>query len=75
MSLSIRRSPPITGFIQQVPDEGAPATEKTEAWIMFDSTNVYVSARLWDSAPPSEWVANEMRRDTNQHLQQTMHSG
>ena len=58
--------PAITGLIQQVPDEGAPATEKTEAWIMFDETNVYVSARIWDSAPESEWVANEMRRDTTQ---------
>ena len=58
--------PAITDFIQQVPEEGAPATERTEAWIMFDDTNVYVAARLWDSAPESEWVANEMRRDTNQ---------
>ena len=58
--------PAITGFIQQVPDEGAPATEKTEAWIMFDERNVYVAGRVWDSAPPSAWVANEMRRDTSQ---------
>ena len=58
--------PAITGFIQQVPDIGAPATERTEAWIMFDDTNVYVSARVWDSAPESQWVANEMRRDTSQ---------
>ena len=58
--------PPITDFIQQMPDEGAPATEKTEAWIMFDSTHIYVSGRMWDSAPPSEWVASEMRRDTRQ---------
>ncbi len=58
--------PPITGFIQQVPDIGAPATERTEAWILFDDTNVYVSARVWDSAPESQWVANEMRRDTSQ---------
>ncbi len=57
---------PITGFIQQVPDIGAPATERTEAWILFDETNVYVSARVWDSAPESQWVANEMRRDTSQ---------
>ena len=56
----------ITDFIQQVPTEGAPATEKTEAWILFDDTNVYVSARVWDSAPESEWIANEMRRDTSQ---------
>ena len=24
---------------------------------------MYVSARIWDSAPESDWVANEMRRD------------
>ncbi len=60
------RVPPIADFIQQVPVEGAPATEQTEAWILFDDTNVYVSARVHDSAPESEWVANEMRRDTNQ---------
>ncbi len=58
--------PAVTGFIQQVPDIGAPATERTEAWVLFDETNVYVSARVWDSAPESRWVANEMRRDTNQ---------
>ena len=58
--------PPITDFLQQVPVEGAPATERTEAWIMFDDENVYVAARVHDSAPESEWVANEMRRDTNQ---------
>ena len=57
--------PAITGFIQQVPDEGAAATEKTEAWIMFDERNIYVAGRVWDSAPPSAWVANEMRRDTS----------
>ncbi|MCY3846908.1 MAG: DUF5916 domain-containing protein, partial [Acidobacteria bacterium] len=58
--------PAITGFIQQAPDEGAPATERTEAWILFDAANLYVAARIWDSAPPSEWVANELRRDTRQ---------
>ena len=56
----------ITGLVQLMPDEGAPATEKTEAWIMFDRANIYVSGRVWDSAPPSEWVANEMRRDGSQ---------
>jgi len=58
--------PAITDLIQQVPDEGAPATEKTEAWIMFDESSIYIVGRLWDSAPPNEWVANEMRRDTSQ---------
>ena len=58
--------PAITGFIQQAPDEGAPATEKTEAWITFDESNLYVAGRIWDSAPESQWVANELRRDTRQ---------
>ena len=58
--------PAISDFVQQMPVEGAPATEKTEAWILFDEENIYVSGRVWDSAPPSEWVANEMRRDTPQ---------
>ena len=63
---------PVTGFIQQSPSEGAPATEKTEAWVMFDDRNIYVSGRAWDSAPPAEWVSNEMRRDAFQLLQNDM---
>ena len=58
--------PAIEGFVQQMPNQGAPGTERTEAWVMFDETHIYVSGRLWDSAPPSEWVANELRRDTSQ---------
>jgi hypothetical protein len=58
--------PAIEGFVQQMPDEGAPGTERTEAWVMFDATHIYVSGRLWDTAPPSGWVANELRRDTSQ---------
>jgi len=57
---------PITEFIQQLPDEGEPASERTEAWVFFDDDNVYVSARLYESFPESERVANEMRRDANQ---------
>ena len=56
----------ITDFIQQLPDEGAPASERTEAWVLFDDDSIYISARCYDSAPPSEWVANEMRRDVIQ---------
>lgn len=57
---------PVTGFFQTIPDEGEPATEETEAWITFDDESLYVSARLWESVPENEWVANEMRRDTQQ---------
>jgi len=42
---------PISDFVQQEPDEGRAATERTEAWIFFDDKNVYVAARCWDSRP------------------------
>jgi hypothetical protein len=58
---------PLTDFIQQEPREGAIATEKTEAWILFDETTVYVAARCWDSQPERE-VANELRRDNGNIL-------
>ena len=61
--------PPITELFQQVPDEGSPATEKTEIWVTFDAANIYVTARCWDSAPPDEWVANDYRRDSFQMKQ------
>lgn len=57
----------ITGFIQQEPHEGQPATEKTEAWILFDDVNLYICARNWDSHPERE-IANELRRDNGNIL-------
>ena len=56
--------PSFGGFIQMEPRAGAPATERTDVWIFFDDTNLYVVARAWDTAPESEWVINEMRRDS-----------
>ena len=35
----------------------------------FEEDNVYVAARLWDSAPESRWIVNEMRRDSFNILQ------
>ncbi len=55
----------IEGFVQQEPDEGKPATERTEAWVLFDDDHVYVAARCWETQPARR-VANEMRRDTSQ---------
>ena len=59
--------PAISDFIQQEPQEGRPATEKTEAWILFDDVNLYVASRNWDSHPERE-VANELRRDNGNIL-------
>ena len=56
--------PPVTEFIQQEPHEGAPTTEKTEAWVMFDDRNLYITCRCWDEHP-ERIVANDMRRDSS----------
>jgi hypothetical protein len=54
--------PPMTEFIQQEPKEGAPITEKTEVWLMFDDQDIYVACRCSDQHP-ERIVANDMRRD------------
>ena len=55
---------PVSDFIQQEPNEGDLATEKTEVWVFFDNENIYISARCWDSQP-ERMVINELRRDHN----------
>ena len=58
-----RENTPATEFIQQEPNEGAPVSERTEAWVMFDGDNLYIAARCHDSQP-ERMVVNEMRRDS-----------
>lgn len=53
---------PITGFIQQDPQEGQLATEATLVWILYDARNIYIGARCRDSQP-HRIMANDMRRD------------
>jgi len=54
--------PGASGFVQQVPHEGRPATEQTEVWVLFDEANLYLAGRCHDSRP-DRIVANELRRD------------
>lgn len=51
-------------FRQQEPQVGELATEQTEMWVFFDDRNIYVSARMHDSAP-DRMIADEMRRDAS----------
>lgn len=55
---------PAPAFRQQEPSVGELATEQTEMWVFFDDRNIYVSARMHDSAP-DRMVADEMRRDAS----------
>ena len=54
--------PPMSDFVQTEPTEGAPASEKTEVWVLFDAENVYLVARCWESEP-ERMMFSEMRRD------------
>jgi hypothetical protein len=54
----------IGDFVQQEPHEGEPATERTELWIFFDDTTLYLSVHCLDSQP-DRIISNEMRRDGN----------
>lgn len=58
------REKPFGGLIQVAPDYGAPQTERSDVWILYDDRNIYLACRCWDSAPPEQWIANELRRDT-----------
>jgi len=53
---------PVTGFIQQEPDDGEPATEPTEARIGFDDDNLYLGIICFDSQPQNI-VVTQNRRD------------
>ena len=60
-------TPPVSDFTQVEPNDGAPATQKTELWVSFDQTNVYVAFRVWESEP-DRMIVNEMRRDSNRNI-------
>ncbi len=43
--------PPVTGFRQRDPVDGAPASERTEVRIAYDRDNLYFGFKLFDSEP------------------------
>ena len=53
---------PITSFVQEQPDEGQPASEKTEVRVIFTADTLYVGVMLYDS-DPSGIIVSDARRD------------
>ena len=60
---------PMSSFVQAEPEEGQPATQQTDVWLMFDDDNVYVSALIYD-AHLERMIANEMRHDASAQIAQ-----
>jgi hypothetical protein len=64
---------PAINFIQKQPNEGKPATEKTEVRVLYDNNNLYIGVMCFDS-DPKKIIANDKRRDSsdiynNDHFQ------
>ena len=57
----------VTNFRQREPNEGEPATEKTEVRILYAQHAVYFGIHCYDSEP-SRILATELRRDVSQDL-------
>jgi hypothetical protein len=53
---------PATDFLQQQPNEGAPASERTEVRVLFDERNIYFGIRAFDS-DAAHINARELVRD------------
>jgi len=49
-------------FVQIDPDNGKPATERTEVRIAFDADAIYMGVTCFDSEP-DRWIAYQRRRD------------
>ena len=54
--------PAADGFLQQEPNEGAPASESTRVWVLYDADSLYIAAEL-EEEHPERLMASEMRRD------------
>jgi hypothetical protein len=55
-------APPISGFVQEQPNEGAPSSERTEVRVIFTADTLYIGAVLYDS-DPSGIIVSDSRRD------------
>jgi hypothetical protein len=62
-----QRATVVSEFFQQEPDEGAPASERTEVRLIYDERNIYIGVHAY-SADPGAVVATEMRRDSDRIL-------
>ena len=57
-------APPLSDFTQQDPQEGQPATERTEVRLLFGATHVYVGLICFDR-DPSKIIVSQARRDAS----------
>ncbi len=54
----------LTNFIQLEPNLGQPSTQKTEVWMGYDSRNLYLAIRCYDTNP-AKLLTGSMRIDAD----------
>ena len=57
-------APPATGFVQTQPDEGRPASERTEVRIVYTADTLYFGVVCYDD-DPSSIIVTDSRRDSS----------
>lgn len=57
-----QKAVPATNFLQRDPENGEPATEKTEVRIVFDRDRIILGVTCFDSEP-ARLLGNQMQRD------------
>jgi hypothetical protein len=57
------QAPAATDFIQSQPNEGQPATQRTEVRFLFDADALYIGARMYDSLGAAGVRTRLVRRD------------
>jgi hypothetical protein len=56
------RAPVATGFIQNEPSEGQPATQETEARVLYDAENLYIGVFARDDEP-QRIIVSDLSKD------------
>lgn len=67
-------APAATEFVQRGPDPGKPATQRTEARVLYDNSAIYVGIRMYDTQPDSI-AAQLTRRDVSSGYSDWVHVG
>lgn len=57
-----QKAEPATNFLQRDPNNGEPATERTEVRVLFDSGRILLGVTLFDSEP-DRLLGNQLQRD------------
>ncbi len=62
-----QQATPISGFREREPQDGIPATERTEVRVLYDAHHVYFGISCFDSHPQGI-IASQLRRDLDMSL-------